>query len=40
VGAEQGGRVDIESRADFTRFVGEEIVRWSTVVKAANVQIE
>ena len=37
--AEQGGRVDIESRADFARFVGEEIQRWSAVVKAADIHM-
>jgi tripartite-type tricarboxylate transporter receptor subunit TctC len=38
--AEQGGRVDPESRADFTRFVGEEIERWRAIVKAANIHLE
>ena len=38
--AEQGGRVDPESRADFARFVGDEIERWSAVVKAANIRLE
>ena len=38
--AEQGGRVDIESRADFTRFVAEEIQRWSAIVKAADIHLE
>ncbi len=38
--AEQGGRVDAESRADFARFVGDEIERWSAVVKAANIRLE
>ena len=38
--AEQGGRVDPESRADFARFVGEETQRWSAVVKAANIHLE
>ncbi len=38
--AEQGGRVDIESRADFARFVGEEIQRWSAVVKASDIHME
>jgi tripartite-type tricarboxylate transporter receptor subunit TctC len=38
--AEQGGRVDIESRADFTRFVGEETERWSAIVKAADIHLE
>ena len=38
--AEQGGRVDPESRADFTRFVAEETQRWSAIVKAANIHLE
>ncbi len=38
--AEQGGRVDPESRADFARFVAEETQRWSAVVKAANIHLE
>jgi tripartite-type tricarboxylate transporter receptor subunit TctC len=38
--AEQGGRIDPESRADFTRFVAEETQRWSAVVKAANIHLE
>jgi tripartite-type tricarboxylate transporter receptor subunit TctC len=38
--AEQGGRVDPESRADFARFVGDETRRWSAVVKAANIHLE
>jgi tripartite-type tricarboxylate transporter receptor subunit TctC len=38
--AEQGGRVDPESRADFTRFVAEETQRWSAVVKAANIHLD
>ena len=35
--AEQGGRVDLESRADFTRFVAEDTERWSAVIKAADI---
>jgi len=38
--AEQGGRVDIESRADFTHFVGEETERWGAIVKAADIHLE
>ena len=38
--AEQGGKVELESRADFTRFVDQEIVRWNAIAKAANIQLE
>ena len=38
--AEQGAKVELESRADFARFVDQEIVRWSAITKAANVSSE
>ena len=38
--AEQGARVELESRADFARFVDQETVRWDAVVKAANIKLE
>lgn len=38
--AEQGAKVELESRADFGRFVDQEIVRWNAIAKAANVQLE
>jgi tripartite-type tricarboxylate transporter receptor subunit TctC len=38
--AEQGAKVELESRADFTRFVGTETGRWDEIVKAANVRLE
>lgn len=38
--AEQGARVELESRADFARFVARETERWSRIAKAANVQME
>jgi tripartite-type tricarboxylate transporter receptor subunit TctC len=38
--AEQGAKVDLESRADFSRFVAAEIVRWGKIVKAAKVRLE
>lgn len=38
--AEQGAKVELESRADFTRFVDQETVRWSAIARAANIQIE
>lgn len=37
---EQGARVELESRADFTRFVARDTERWSRIAKAANVQME
>lgn len=40
VWAEQAAKVELESRADFTRFVGQEIVRWSATARAANVELE
>jgi tripartite-type tricarboxylate transporter receptor subunit TctC len=38
--AEQGAKVELESRADFARFVNQEIVRWSAIAKTANIQLE
>lgn len=38
--AEQGARVELESRADFAAFVARETERWSRIAKAANVQME
>lgn len=40
VWTEQAAKVELESRADFTRFIGQEIVRWGAIAKAANVQLE
>lgn len=37
---EQGAKVELESRADFARFVDQEIVRWNAIAKAANIQLE
>jgi tripartite-type tricarboxylate transporter receptor subunit TctC len=37
---EQGAKVDLESRADFTRFVTRNTERWSRIAKAANVRME
>ncbi len=37
---EQGARVELESRADFARFVVREIERWGRIARAANVQME
>jgi tripartite-type tricarboxylate transporter receptor subunit TctC len=37
---EQGARVELESRADFTRFVARDTERWSRIAKAANIQME
>ena len=38
--AEQGARVEPESRADFALFVNREIEAWSRIAKASNVQLE
>jgi tripartite-type tricarboxylate transporter receptor subunit TctC len=40
VWAEQGARVEVESRAAFTDFVAREGTRWSAIVKAAGVKPE
>jgi tripartite-type tricarboxylate transporter receptor subunit TctC len=40
VWAEQAAKVELESRADFSRFVDQEIVRWGAIAKVANVQLE
>jgi len=37
---EQGARVELESRADFARFVAREIEHWSRIARAANVRME
>ncbi|MFO1162822.1 MAG: tripartite tricarboxylate transporter substrate binding protein [Reyranellaceae bacterium] len=36
----QGARVELESRADFARFVAQEITRWSTIARAAKLTLE
>lgn len=38
--AEQGARVELESRAQFADFVARETERWSRIARAANVQME
>jgi tripartite-type tricarboxylate transporter receptor subunit TctC len=38
--AEQGARVEPESRADFARFVAADTERWSRIARAANIQME
>jgi len=38
--AEQGAKVEPESRADFTKFVGQEVQRWTAIAKAAGVKME
>jgi tripartite-type tricarboxylate transporter receptor subunit TctC len=38
--AERGGRVSLESRADFAAFVAEDAARWSAVIKAAGIKPE
>ena len=38
--AEQGARVDLESRQAFTDFVRHEVERWSRIAKAVNIPME
>jgi tripartite-type tricarboxylate transporter receptor subunit TctC len=40
VWVEQAAKVELESRADFGRFVEQETVRWNRIAKAANIQLE
>jgi tripartite-type tricarboxylate transporter receptor subunit TctC len=37
---ERGGRMSLESRADFAAFVAEDAARWSAVIKAAGIKPE
>lgn len=36
----QGARVELESRAEFTRFVAQEITRWGAIARAAKLSLE
>jgi tripartite-type tricarboxylate transporter receptor subunit TctC len=36
----QGARVELESRAEFARFVAQEIIRWSAIARAAKLSLE
>jgi tripartite-type tricarboxylate transporter receptor subunit TctC len=38
--AERGARVELESRADFAKFVAQHSARWSAVIKAAGIKPE
>jgi tripartite-type tricarboxylate transporter receptor subunit TctC len=38
--AEQGAKVEPESRAEYKRFVGEEVERWRRIVKAAAIEMD
>ena len=38
--AEQGAKVELESRADFARFVAADTERWSRIARAANIQMD
>ncbi|HEY2873652.1 MAG TPA: tripartite tricarboxylate transporter substrate binding protein [Reyranella sp.] len=38
--AERGARVELESRADFAKFVAQDGARWSAVIKAAAIKPE
>lgn len=37
---ERGGRMSLESRADFAAFVAEDAARWTAVIKAAGIKPE
>lgn len=38
--ASQGAKVELESRAEFTDFVGREVARWTPIVKATEINME
>ena len=38
--AERGARVELESRADFAKFVAQDGARWSAVIKSAGIKPE
>ena len=38
--AEQGAKVEPESRTDFARFVDQEIQRWQRIAKAAEIDMD
>ena len=38
--AEQGAKVELESRSDFARFVDQEVVRWNAIARSANIKLE
>jgi tripartite-type tricarboxylate transporter receptor subunit TctC len=38
--AELGARVELESRADFTRFVSADAARWIDIARSTNIQLE
>jgi tripartite-type tricarboxylate transporter receptor subunit TctC len=38
--AERGARVELESRAEFAKFVAQDAARWSAVIKAAGIKPE
>jgi len=40
VWASQGARVEPESRAEFTAFVGREVARWAPIVKATEIDMD
>ncbi len=37
---EAGAKVELETRADFGRFVGREIITWGRIAKEANIKLE
>ncbi len=38
--AEQGAKVELESRADFARFVAQEVERWQRIAKAVSIEMD
>jgi hypothetical protein len=38
--ASQGAKVELESRAEFTNFVEREVMRWTPIVKATEIDME
>jgi len=40
VWAQQGARVEFESRSDFAGFVGREVERWSRIAKATEIDMD
>ena len=38
--AEAGAKVELETRADFSRFVDREIITWGHIAKEANIKLE
>ena len=37
---DQGAKVELESRADFVRFVGQDVERWKRIARAAEIDMD